>query len=301
VATDGVIARLARAQNGAVAWNQLIAAGLSPAQIRTRIARGQLHRLHRGVYAVSDPVLLPLACHSAALLSAGKRGLISHRTAALLWRLTERTDPAIDVTVIGASARPRGGLRLHRARSLDDRDVTGLHHLRLTTPARTVIDLAMDASTRELEHALAEARALRLITDGGLQSSLDRAPANHRGAARLKALLRTQTGRALTRSQRERLMLSLIAQAQLPRPLVNVKQQGFEVDLYWPRHRLVVEFDGYTTHGTRPAFERDRKRDQILAVSGIATMRVTDLQLRTEPVAVLTRISQAMAIRSDYT
>ena len=93
-------------------------------------------------------------------------------------------------------------------------------------------------------------------------------------------------------------MLALIDQAQLPRPLVNVKVHGFEVDLYWPRHKLVVEFDGYTTHGTRPLFESDRKRDQVLAASGIGTMRVTDLQLTVEPIAVMTRIGQAIAIRA---
>jgi very-short-patch-repair endonuclease len=299
MAVDVLLARLSRPDNGAVRRAGLIAAGLSPAQIRTRVARGQLHRRHRGVYIAGDPSLLPLARHSAALLSVGERAVISHRTAASLWRLTERPGPAIDVTVAGGSARPRAGLRLHRTRSLDHSDITSKHRLRLTTPARTLIDFAVEAPMPELERALAEARALRLINDAKLHASLERAPDNHPGAARLRALLQTQTGRALTRSQRERRMLELIGQAQLPQPLVNVKVHGFEVDLYWPHHRLVVEFDGYTTHGTRPAFERDRRRDQILTTGGIATMRVTDRQLRNEPIAVMTRIGQAIATRRE--
>jgi very-short-patch-repair endonuclease len=288
------IALLARRQNGAIRREQLIALGLTAAEIRTRVARGQLHRIHRGVYAVADPSLLPLVRHSAALLSVGARGVISHRTAAAIWTLAATAAALIDVTVLGASARRREGIEIHRALTLDPREITTRHNLRVTTPARTLIDFAAGAPTPELEHALAEAYANRLINDNKLAAALKRAPTNHPGAARLNTLLRAQSGRALTRSERERRMLALLDRAQLPRPVVNQYLHGFLVDFYWPAHSLAVEFDGYNTHATRAKFDSDRKRDQILLAHGVRTMRVTDRQLLGEPIAVATRIAQAM-------
>jgi very-short-patch-repair endonuclease len=98
----------------------------------------------------------------------------------------------------------------------------------------------------------------------------------------------------MTRSDKERLLLRLIARAQLPRPLTNVRLHGFLVDVYWPEHGLVVEFDGWPAHGHRHAFESNRKRDQVLLAHGIRTMRVTGRHLGHEPIAVAARIAQAL-------
>jgi very-short-patch-repair endonuclease len=67
------------------------------------------------------------------------------------------------------------------------------------------------------------------------------------------------------------------------------------VDLLWRRERLVVEIDGHAFHGHRAAFERDRRRDQVLAAAGFRVIRITWLQLEREPLAVITRIAQALA------
>ena len=72
--------------------------------------------------------------------------------------------------------------------------------------------------------------------------------------------------------------------------------QGFEVDVLWRAPRLVIEVDGHAFHGHRTAFERDRRRDQILAAAGYIVIRVTWRQLVDEPVAVITRIAQALAL-----
>jgi hypothetical protein len=190
------------------------------------------------------------------------------------------------------------GIVTHRVKPLDQADVTTRWHLKVTAPPRTVIDFASDASAAELEHALNEARVLRLLTDARLEAALRRMPATHSGSARVKALLRRPVGRATTRSERERAMLGLLAAAGLPAPVVNAKLLGYEADFYWPEFRLVLEFDGYGSHGTRRAFESDRKRDQTFAAHGIQTIRATWLQLEHEPVALVVRVGQAMAARA---
>jgi very-short-patch-repair endonuclease len=61
----------------------------------------------------------------------------------------------------------------------------------------------------------------------------------------------------------------------LERPETNVLIEGFEVDAVWRDARLIVELDGYETHGTRAAFEKDRDRDRRLTAKGWRTARVT--------------------------
>jgi very-short-patch-repair endonuclease len=70
---------------------------------------------------------------------------------------------------------------------------------------------------------------------------------------------------------------------------------GWEVDVVWPEHRLVIEVDGYTFHGHRVAFERDRRKDQALMTAGYRVVRVTWRQLVDEPLAVLVVIATALS------
>jgi Transcriptional regulator, AbiEi antitoxin len=295
------IVRVARAQNGVITADQLRATGLTRAALRTRVARGHLQRLHHGVYAIGDPALLPLAAVSAAVLAVGQEhAVVSHRSAAALWGLIPRVDPPIhDVTLAkGGFARDRAGVRIHRVGSLHPLDVSTRHNLRLTAPARTLIDFATEAAPAELEQALTEARIERLVTDSRLDAALNRVPANHAGARCLRSLLTRPAGRAVTRSKLERSFLALVDAAGLPRPLVNVRLHGHEPDFFWPQHMLVVELDGYASHGIRSAFERDRRRDQDYAAAGIQVVRATDLQLDLEPVALAVRIARALATRA---
>jgi very-short-patch-repair endonuclease len=288
---------IARRQNGVVSRRQLLAAGISVPQIRAWLRRGQLHPVHQGVYSIAPLSLLPFGRAAAGLLALGPDAVLGHRSAAAVWRLAPPDAGDVDVIVIGRWPKAREGVRLHRTKRLDRADITTRRNLRITTPARTVIDLATDATLPEVEHGLSEGRALGLISDARLNAALDRAPANHPGAAAIRSLLKSQVGRALTRSERERKLLKLLDAAGLPKPLVNRPLHGFKPDFYWPEQRLILEFDGYRTHGGRRKFESDRKRDQLFATKGIQTVRSTWLQLELEAVALVVRIALALAAR----
>jgi very-short-patch-repair endonuclease len=288
--------RRSRAQNGAIDTEQLRAAGLTRHAIHARVKRGRLVRQFHGAYVVGDPELMPLARQSAALLSLGPTALLSHRSAAALWGLATADPEMIDVTIVGCNRRPREGVRLHRVQRLDPRDIATQSNLRVTSPARTMLDFAVQATPTELADAFGEARAKRLLTDAALTGALKRAPRNHQGAALVRTMLRE--GGTYDRSKAERLMRRLCRQAQLPQPLVNVRLSGFLVDFYWPDHRLIVEVDGYGTHGSRRAFESDRRRDQVQAAAGYLVIRITWRQLQDEPLAVIARIAQAMVQRA---
>jgi very-short-patch-repair endonuclease len=227
----------------------------------------------------------------AATLAAGPGALLSHYAAAVLDGLRPPADGPIDVTVSGRKARSRPGLRIHRAH-VDPADATRRHGIPVTTPARTLLDLAATASTKDLELALNEAHLQRRVSSHSLNEQFSRYP-RHRGAAALKRATRLDP--RLTRSEAERLMLDLVREAGLPTPEANVRIAGYEVDLLWREPKLIVEIDGYAFHSMRSSFERDRRRDQQLVAAGHRVIRVTWRQITDETIGVATRLATALA------
>jgi hypothetical protein len=287
--------RLKRRQHAAASWDQLRAAGWTRSQIATRVDRGEWHRVFPRVYILGSPELIPLAMESAALLSFGGRAAVSHWTATAISELLKLRLRMIDLTVARAAVRARPGVRTHLVDFLDAKDVRYRTGLRVTSPARTVVDLAIEASSNELEHAIAEAVARRLMRDDELIDALGRAPQNHPGAARLRARLDHAPDLLLhTQSPGERIAFPLILEAGLPRPRLNQYVEGLKVDMHWPQHKLIVEVDGFQYHGSRQAFENDRRRDQILTAAGYTVIRITWLQLTNEPYRVIAAIAQAL-------
>ena len=109
----------------------------------------------------------------------------------------------------------------------------------------------------------------------------------------LRAIVEDDPG--MTRSRMERELRSLIRRAGLPAPQTNVHLHGHEVDMYWPDHRLVVEFDGWNTHSSRTAFESDRLKGAALQLAGERVLRVTGRQLRRSPEALIARFATGLA------
>jgi len=294
---ERALAALARRQNGVARRDQLLNVGLSRYAIDSRVKSGRLQVLHRGVYLLG-PVAPPLARETAAVLACGHGAVLSHGSAAALWQLIPFRDRAIDVTVPARRTRRRRGIRTHRVRTFEPDEITVLNRIPVTTPARTVLDMAAKVPTRELEQAVAEAERKRHVSRPKLLALLARYP-RRPGTAALRSLLRCSERPALTRSGAEVLFLSLVRRAQLSQPEVNTSLHGHEVDFLWRRERLIVETDGFAFHRSRREFEADRRRDTELAAQGFQVMRVTWRQITGEPEATLTRVAQALARRSE--
>jgi very-short-patch-repair endonuclease len=290
---DWMIATLATMQYGVVSRSQLLAAGIGPGAIETRLKRHQLHPLHRGVYAVGHTALVPLAREMAAVLACGPNAVVSHYAAASLLRLLEVAVDVIDVTVPRTNRR-RPGIRVHRSRSLAAEDVCVRRGLPVTAPARTLLDLAEVATARDLERAFDEAVTKGLTSHDALVAVVGRSR-GHRGTGKLRDLLTRTDEPALTRSAAEERFLGLVRDAGLPAPAVNVQLAGYVVDFLWRDQALVVEVDGYRFHSSRGAFERDRRRDADLNAHGFRVIRITWRQLVEEPLAVIARIARALA------
>jgi very-short-patch-repair endonuclease len=284
---------IAARQLALVTTAQLRLAGVGRGFAESRCAKGSMRRLHRGVYVMGSAPLLPGARELAAVLACGGETFVSHRAGAFIWGLAKRAGGNVDVTVVGRHCRSRPGLSVHRPKQLDPRDRAVKRGIPVTAPARTLVDLAATAADSELERAIAEAYALRIVTRRQIEAAIARA-SRHTGIGTLRDIVTRSGGPAFTRSQAERRMLGLIRQAQLAIPRANARLAGREVDFFWPAQRLVVEVDGHAFHGHRLAFERDRRRDAMLVAAGYRVIRVTWRQLTEEPLALVASVAQAL-------
>jgi very-short-patch-repair endonuclease len=220
----------------------------------------------------------------AAVLAAGPGAVLSHRSAAELWRMRHGARSPIEVIANGPRRRP--GIQAHRAR-LDPDEVTIENGIPTTNPARTLFDLAGVVTPPQLEHALNEAEIRRLTSPLPLDALIARHP-RRRGTAALKRALdkQRQTGETVIRSDFETAFLDFAERHGLPRPRMNEPLGPYQPDAFWPDARLVVELDSYDIHTTRQAFEKDRARDRALTAAGYRVVRITWRQLVDHPRAL---------------
>src|SRR5829696_6172132 len=167
-----MIAELAEHQHGAVALRQLEALGLSATAVHKRAARGYLHRVHRGVSAVGRPGLNANGRLMAAILAYGPDAVASHRSAAGLWGLRPDNRPNVELSVRTTGARGRRGIDVHASLTLADGDVTVKDGIRVTTVARTLVDLGDVTNRRTVEQAVERAELLRLFDEKPIEEAL---------------------------------------------------------------------------------------------------------------------------------
>jgi Transcriptional regulator, AbiEi antitoxin/Protein of unknown function (DUF559) len=290
VDTPHGLARLAARQHGVLTHTQLLDGGIGERAIRYRVRTGRLHRVHRGVYAVGYISLSPFALAMAGVLACGPGAVLSHRSAGVLWEIigSDHRRP-IDLTVPGHS-RPRG-LNVHRSRTLDPSHVTTHRGIPVTRVVRTLIDLADVLDDLALARAVNEAQIKRLMRLDEL-SNLLAGTHGRRGAIRLRPFLERE---GPTRSVFEDRFLVFVDRHGLPRPEVNQRVGGYEVDMLWRPQRFVVELDGRSFHERPHAFERDRVKDANLLAAGYAVIRITWRRLNDEPEREAARLRRILA------
>lgn len=287
---DFAIARVAARQHGVLTRAQLRRAGLGEDAIAYRCDQGSLHVAHRGVYSVGYVASNPRAQAMAAVLACGPGAVLSHGWAAALWDLAG--DPRRPVEVTAPVLHRHRGVRLHRSRTLVPADVTSRFGIPVTAPLRTLLDLADVLADRALERAVNEAQLRRLIRREDLGEALAQAQ-GRRALARLRRF--AERSDAPTRSVLEDAFLAFVERHELPRPHVNQRIAGYEVDMLWREHELIVELDGHASHNLARSFERDRERDAELIAKGYRVVRVTWRRLRDRPDREAARLTRLLA------
>jgi very-short-patch-repair endonuclease len=265
-------------QHGLVTYEQLRALGFSNAAIARRLALGRLYRIHRGVYVVGRRELSREGVFLAAVLALGGDAVLSHFAAAALWECwTGRTTP-VDVTV-PRRTRPRPGIQPHAVGELPALATTIHLGVPVTTPARTIIDLAGAMySPRAFRRVVHEALARKLVDVAGLQAEVDRAGPRCRGIGRVRVEI--AGGAKPTRSGLEDDMVEMLRRHQAPSFETNVHVPGtpgwVEVDVLFGAEKVVIEVDGSRWHSTPFRRDLDTYKQSLVEATGHRVLRVSD-------------------------
>ena len=290
---DAAIARIAERQHGVVTAKQLEAAGLGRMAISERVKNGRLHRIHRGVYAVGHRAPSWHGRWMAAVLACGEGAVLSHHSAAALWKLLKPIEGPIHVSVPSTNGRiTQRGIHLHRCPSLSPsagpspspsylpaggrgrRLATHRDRIPVTTIQRTIDDLEDTVAPRLFRRAKRQAELMNVR-------------------------VRDATGRR-ARSDLEEDFFALVHnhRPRLPLPETNVKLGRHEVDFLWREQKLVVETDSYLYHRGSVSFHDDHARDLDLRQLGYTVLRFSERQIEDEPDRVVADVAAALGVSS---
>src|SRR6188472_359542 len=287
---DAAVARIAARQHGVITVSQLHEVGIDKSAIARRVRSGRFNRVRQSVYAVGHRGMSLHGHFMAAVLACGPGAVLSHTSAAVLWKLLRPIDGLVHVSIPSTSGRKRRrGIHIHRCPSLITLGepfpspssnwqgggrgrrllITHRHRIPATTVPRTIEDLEGYVPPRLYRRVKRQAELMGYRLDGVASDG--------------------------TRSDLETLFFELCAQHHLPPPEVNVKLGRWEVDFLWRSQRVVVETDYWTYHRGSVAFEDDHARDLDLRAAGYTVLRFTDRQLEGEPERVVALVAGALA------
>lgn len=298
------VARLAARQHGVVSIAQMRHIGLSDGRIESWARHGRIHRVFRGVYLLAGRHLDERGRIQAAVLACGRGAVVSHRSAAFLLGIGERSPRVVDLIPPNQRGRQIDGIRAHDAPYPAGSELVRVNGIPCTSAARTIVDLAGthgEAQMREIFERAATAKVLDLKAIDAILAGGPR----RRGAPCLRRVIETwrpvveKANYKDVRSLFEAKLLPLISASGLPMPRINAPvrtaTEVFEVDLLWKDERFIVEADSRLHHGHEVAFERDRHRDRELLAVGYGVLRITWREVEHETEAVLATVRSELA------
>jgi very-short-patch-repair endonuclease len=281
---DATIARLARVRHGVVRRATLRGAGLTRGEIDGRIARGQLHQVHRGVYAVGHRALSAEGRWLAAVLACGPTAVLSHRSAAALWGLLGDSS-AVHVTT-EHRIRP-AGVMAHEGRLVpaDRRKRRGIP---VTSPSRTIVDEAQELDDDDIERMLREAQFRGLFDVMAMRDALTR--------RRSRVLTELLDDLNPTQSMLEDAFLRLCRRFRIPKPTAQIRRGRRRPDFVWKDQRLIVECDSWAAHRTPYAFQADRTLSNAVQLAGWRILRFTTTDVRRRAAMVAEQVLRALRL-----
>lgn len=296
---DGVRACLAIAgrQDGAISLRQMKEVGLRRCRWRWLANSGRWTELLPGVYGVvGAPASWQQRLRAVGLWLRSDFAL-SHATAATLHRFPGFHQEPVIATA-GRCVRAPDGVTIHRVAALSTKDLASVAGLRVTTPTRTLLDLAGELSEEHLRHCVNDALRFKWTTLDKLDANLDRLGARP-GSGVVKTLIdEFRGGRGPTESELERRVLQVLHEANFPRPdqqrPIHVGGRLRRIDFSFTAHRLIIEADGYAYHSTVQVFEDDRRRNNALAARGLTVLHWTWTALMDRPDRLLAELASCL-------
>ncbi|MGH2831058.1 MAG: DUF559 domain-containing protein [Actinomycetota bacterium] len=300
---DRLLSRVAAARYGVFTREEALREGATRNVIQRRLRDGRWERIQHGVYRLAGVPQSWRQSLAAACLAAGEGAVSSHRAAGQLWDSAEVPRGFIEISIPRTRGVRPAGATVHRVSDLSPHDVVVKDAIPVTTPARTLIDLAGVLSRDEMEEALDDALRRGLVSLGWLRWRIEslRRPGRP-GIAEITALCEARSGHAALESVLETRLLRLIVRARLPHPVPQyvVRDRGrfvARVDFAYPEQQLAIEADGYKWHSHRRRWERDVTRGNALLRLGWRVVRVTARDVKEHPGQVAETIAAALVAR----
>jgi hypothetical protein len=236
----------------------------------------------------------------SAVLACGPGARLSARAAAALYGCIEWMERDIEVSVPGRAAPRRPGIHGHTTESFDARDVARHKGIPVTSPARTLVDLAAVLPEKQLRSAVRRAQSLRLVHIRQILETLDRL-GPRRGSRKLRKII--ATGPAPTRSELEDVILDLILGAGFAHPEVNeplfIQSRRVIPDFRYAEQRLCIEADSRQWHENEIARADDAERQALLEAHGERVLRITWDQAVRRRSQTIARLAAAGAPRAE--
>lgn len=277
-----------RRHDGVITLAQAGGIGLSQDTVERLVRSGHWRRCARGVYFVDDRPFTDAARIRAAVWSNGERAAASGLAAAWWIELTKFAPDTVEVTVPRVSNhRHRPGLRLRR-RDLAPADVTECRGLRVTCLPLTVVEAAVrrGGGPKLMDQALQRHTQLPALWTAHLRNT-----GRHGSPAARRLLQAADSG---ARSEAERLLIRLLRAAGITGWKANQRVAGYEVDVLFRDAKVAVEIDGFAFHSDADAFQRDRKKQNAIALAGYQVLRFTWLDLTDYSDRVIAEVKRAV-------
>jgi len=286
---DSELAALAAEQHGVFSKQHALSSGLTRHEIDVRV-RDRWVLLYDSVYRIPGAPITWRGDLLAATLAGGKGAAISHQAAGAMCELPGGRDDLVVLSCLRWRRTRKPGLIVHESRRLNERDITTVDGIPVTTPERTILDLASCFPYEGyLEYVVQAARRKRLITYESMRATFDRhARRGLKGVRALRATLDrwVQESRP-TESEMETLLLQTLRQHGLPEPTLQYEVRDADghllgrVDAAYPSARIAIEYDSKQEHSDEFQRARDARRNSALQARGdwkVLSARHADLR-----------------------
>jgi hypothetical protein len=293
---DPEVVEIWRRQRDLITRAQALAAGISEASLRRRLApAGPWSVVLPGVYLVHVGGLTVSQRELAAILYSGQRGVITGLAA--LGRLGVKVPLRDTVDVLVPHDRQRRSIsfvRVHRTRRMPDK-TWRMDDLYWAPPARAVADAVRRQDVSFARALVAAAVQQRKCTVRQLAVELRDGPTQGSGPLRA-ALAEVADGIA---SIAEGDLRQLIVRGKLPAPMYNPKLYVGDTflaspDAWWPDAGVACEVDSREWHLSPADWERTQQRHARMSKCGIIVQHFSPRRIRSEPAKVLDELAGAI-------
>ena len=293
-------AELAGRQENLLRLDQLRSLGFSTTEIRNRVRRCQLYRIHRVVYAWGTPKLTDRGRLLAAQWGCADAAFFSHATGAAIYGHGRIGSGKIELTIRGSGGQKRRdeNLIIHRTRDvIDRREVRRWNGFRVSTFPRLLIEQARVYTEQDLQDLITFGVRKRLFKPKEIEEALIR-HARRPGIENVKAAVERYRPHPERKSSFERSFdAEMLTRPNIPPYEKNVYLGIWEVDCLWRALGVAVELDARDYHAAIQDFDKDRKKDAELQLMGVKPLRLTEFVWEHDRASAIADLEAMLGLR----